>query len=272
VRAALLGVLVAAVACERAPADDFTPVLVVHGLISVQACNEFRFNRELQVSRTFATGEEPESLPGADVRVWRGTDGWSYAWVDGWLYFRPDPPPLRSLDTVRLRVAKDGFDTLYGSTVLPDTFGIIRPARGDTVRASDTMAWTRARGAHGYYMPFRTTFQGQTFYFSLLIPNDSVPGLPYDSLVVRLPMVFASGYSRFADEWYTVIAVDSNYYEWLRGDVSAAGVLGGRGVLGAATFDSVSVTVAPESAYLRFPPEPPPGAVLLEGWPIRPGG
>lgn len=267
--AALLGLVLAA--CERAPSDDFTPVLVVHGLISAQSCNEFRFNQKLEVSRTFATGEEPESLPGAAVRMWRGADEWPYVWDGGWRYQLLGAMWLWPLDTVHLRVAKDGFDTVFGRTVLPDTFDIRRPGRGDTVRRRDTMAWTRARGAYGYYMPFRTTFQGQTFYFSLLIPNDSVPGVPWDSAVVRIPMFFAGGHASFTEEWYTVVAVDSNYYEWLRGERAEAGITGGRGTFGSATFDSVSVIAAPESASYRFPPAPPPGALLLEGWPLRLG-
>jgi hypothetical protein len=234
-------------ACEVTPSEQFTPQLVVHGLVlagspTVQA----NINRTYAIDDTFDT-----IFPGASGVVWRRKDTWPVAnsvrdvYATEELQSRPAPG-----DTFGIRIAKDGLDTVYGHTVIPDSFRILFPREFDTVTMSDSMVWTRSRNCAGYYMSFRSVDQGDTFYYSLAIPNDT-SGNNFDSLVFTLPQMVFLYQFKPGRHTLRVYALDTNYFDWVRaggfgfgmGAPETTHLSGGLGVFGSGVGESVRVYV-----------------------------
>jgi hypothetical protein len=244
---AACGLWLMLVACDVPPSEQFKPQLVVHGLVLAQSPAV-----QANVNRTYAIDEPFDTMfPGVSGVVWRGRDTWPLANSTRDIYSTPDfqsrPAPG---DTFGIRVAKDGFDTAYGHTVVPDSFRILFPREGDTVSINDSMVWTRSRNCAGYYMSLRSVDRGDTFYYSLAVPNDT-SGNNFDSLVFRLPqMVFLY---RFEPGVHILrlFALDTNYFDWVSasgfGPGTGAGetthLSGGIGVFGSAVGESLEVYV-----------------------------
>ncbi len=244
-------------ACEVSPSEQFTPKLVVHGLVRVGLPVV-----QANINRTYAIDEPFDTMfPGVSGVVWRGSDTWPLANSTRDVYSTPELEPWPAFgDTLGIRIAKDGFDTVYGHTVVPDSFRILFPLRGDTVTMSDSMVWTRSRNCAGYYMSLQSVDRGDTFYYSLAVPNDT-SGDNFDSLVFTLPqMVFLY---QFEPGRHTlrVYALDTNYFDW----VSAGGfgpgtntgettyLSGGIGVFGSGVGESVEVYVKMDTVFGRVP-------------------
>jgi hypothetical protein len=192
------------------------------------------------------------------------SDTWSIQWKDRDWYMvqesRPDSLAIGPRDTFGIVVAKDGFDTVRGRTVVPDTFSILFPREGDTVSMSDSMVWTRSRTCAGYYMSFRQVEGQDTFYFDMAVSNDSL-GPNYDSLRVRMPQMLFLYREPAGPYTIRIYALDTNYFDW----VSAGGfgpgagggetthVQGGLGVFGSAVERSVAVYVRPDTMFGQQP-------------------
>ena len=238
--------LLAAAGCELAPDAAFTPQLNVHCLLL-----EGDALITARVNRTYAIDEAPTFFfPDAEALVIHDGDTALIGWSDYDNYFSwcPDTWRMESGDTFRLRVSCPGFDTVSGTTVVPDTFSIVYPDHGDTVDFSDSLVWTRAANCAGYYLSFRQVDEEDTFYVSVVIGNDSLPGVPYDSEYVWFPLQFM----RDVDTGAYIIrlcALDSNYAQWVGlgggelggNEADCAGITGGVGVFGAATVASVDL-------------------------------
>jgi hypothetical protein len=240
-------------ACEVSPSGQFTPQLVVHGFVVAKGIGvRANINRTYAIDDTFDT-----IFPGVSGVVWRGTDTWPLVHDirDNYNTRQILPSPAYG-DTFGIRVAKDGFDTVYGHTVVPDSFRILFPREGNTVTMSDSMVWTRSRDCAGYYMSFRSVDRGDTFYYSLAIPNDTT-GNNFDSLVFTFPqMVFLYQFEP-GKHTLRVYALDTNYFDW----VSAGGfglgsgtgettqLSGGLGVFGSLVGESVEVYVKTDTTF-----------------------
>ncbi len=244
-------------ACEVAPSERFKPRLVVHGLIVAgSAAVQANFNRSYAIDEPFDT-----LFPGAAAIVWGGSDTWQMTnqsrdvYVTGELQSRPAPG-----DTFGLRVVKDGFDTVYGRTVVPDSFRIIFPRAGDTVTMSDSMVWSRSRGCAGYYMSIQSVERGDTFYYSLAIPNDTT-GNNFDSLRFVFPQMVFLYQFRPGNHTLRVYALDTNYFDWVRaggfglgpGTAETTHLSGGLGVFGSMVGESVRVVVKTDTASGQGP-------------------
>jgi len=127
-----LGLLL--VACEVSPSEQFTPQLVVHGFVTAKGAGV-----TTNINRTYAIDVPFDTMfPDVNGVVWRGSDTWPLlnaardVYATGPLQSRPVPG-----DTFGIRVAKDGFDTIFGQTVVPDSFRILLPRAGDNVSIND---------------------------------------------------------------------------------------------------------------------------------------
>ncbi len=255
----LLAALIAGfVACELTPEQPFTPQLVVHArLQSGNGVVRVLVNRSYRLEESY----NPE-FTGAQVRIFSREDTMDFEYVAGDSYQTRGPVPVAEQDTWFLEVAKPGFDTVRGRTILPAGFEIVFPRAGDTVTVRDSMVWSRSRGSKGYYLSFRQIAAQDTFYIDALIPNDSFD-VSYDSLFVRIPdMLFLMLVAPPPDSppalcTLRVWALDTNYYDWVSG---AAGMnplkpgrlSGGLGVFGSAVERLVPVWVLPDTgASLR---------------------
>jgi len=237
--------------CGKTQSELFTPQLVVHGLVLAGSSSV-----QVNVNRSYAIDEPFDTMfPGVSGVVWRGGDTWPLANSMRDVYATPElnPRPAPG-DTLGIRIAKEGFDTVYGRTVVPDSFSILFPRDGDSVMVSDSMVWTRSRNCAGYYMSVQDIEQKDTSYYSLAIPNDTT-GNNFDSLVFRFPQMVFLYHAKLGLHELRVYALDTNYFNW----VSAGGVgfggatsettqlSGGLGVFGSAVGESLEVYVKAET-------------------------
>jgi len=248
----LLALVVLLAACERPPGEDFKPVLNVHCLlVSHGASTHGRV--EVDVDRTYAIGETTRyvDLDSVKVLLWRnhewqpyGFDGWP---AGGWYMSRRECT-IQPGDTFRLRVSAFGFDTVFGRTVVPDSFTVVAPRDSDVVRVTDSIVWTRSPSCGGYFFSYAEYWwMPGNPWFEFKVPNDSLAG--------RLPMFFFTGQYNKILMLY-VMALDSNYYDWARGTAEKmqpeqprqeSRLTGGVGVFGSAYACSLRVVVLPDS-------------------------
>ncbi len=241
-------------ACEVTPSEQFEPRLVVHGLVLAGSDSV-----QVNVNRSYAIDEPFDSVfSDADGMAWRGTDTWPL--VHGIRDIYGTGQILLSVtpgDTLGIRIAREGLDTVYGRTVVPDSFRILFPCDGDTVTMSDSMVWTRSRSCAGYYMSIRSIDRNDTFYFKATAANDT-SGNNFDSLVFRLrQMVFLYLYEP-GIHTLRVYALDTNYFNWVKaggfgmGASETTRLSGGLGVFGSGVADSVEVYVRLDTAGQRI--------------------
>lgn len=249
----LIGLLTSLVTCELAPEQPLTPELVVHARLQTgHRIVRARVNRSYRLEESY----NPE-FTGAQVRIFSGEDTMDLEYVAGDSYQTRSSVPVAEGDTWFLEVAKFGFDTVRGRTIVPAGFEIVFPGFGDTVSVRDSMVWTRSRGSKGYYLSFREIADQDTFYIDALIPNDSFDA-SYDSLFVRITnMLFLLFVAPPPDSppvlcTLRVWALDTGYYDWVFG---AAGInprkpsrlSGGFGVFGSVVERLVPVWVLPDT-------------------------
>ena len=237
-------------ACEQSGPEKLESKLAVHCLLLAHS-GWARAN----VNRTYSIDETMDTLfAGASVLLARGEDTWQFEHVHRDLYQVELRQLIRPGDTFYLQVAKDGFDTVFGHTVIPDTFRILYPASGDTVSLVDSLGWTRSRNCAGYDIALEAIYPNDTFYYDLPVPNDSF-GLAWDSLVVRIPsMFFLYGFDEGPFR-LPVMALDTNYFAWISsggfgmggGVAESTGLVGGAGVFGSACERAVEFYLQPDT-------------------------
>lgn len=215
-------------ACEFIPSEPFTPVLNVQGFISAGDSLPLL----VRVNRTYAI-DEPSSpdFPDVAVSIRRGPDTLRLDYADRDRYLSPDPVPIRPGDRLELFAAHPGFDPVHGHTTVPDSFAIITPAPGDTITVRDSLVWSVSPSSRGYLISLSAA-PPDTFRLEFLYPNDTLPlNIPF-LILGRAP---AGPYQ------LAVVAVDSNYYSWLRRGIGGPGgfntsdsfdLVGGVGVFG----------------------------------------
>ena len=238
--------------CEKTQSELFKPQLVVHGLVRAgYAGVQVNINRSYAIDDPFDT-----MFPGASGLVWRGTDTWSLVNYARDAYKTPEPGPWpASGDTFGVRIAKDGFDTVYGRTVVPDSFRILFPREGDTVSMNDSMVWTRSRNCAGYDMSITVIAGRDTSFFDLAVPNDTTAG-NLDSTVFRLSQMFFLYQVQPGIHELRLYALDTSYFDWVSGGGFGFGggggdtthLLGGLGVFGSAVVESLAVYVRTDTA------------------------
>lgn len=263
--AAVLGILLAA-GCDKPLSREFQAVLNVQALLKQGA--QRSTDLPVFVNRTYSVFEEPEpSLDGAQVLMW------NRRWADTLRFEQRQSGefvayfcttmatvPVVSGDTCWLQVVHPEFDTVSARTIVPDTFRILYPLTGDTVSDGDSLVFWRSRNAAGYLISYEYRFAGDTWQGWIAFANESIPGLPYDSLVMRLPMVWLRTVEPELPYELVVAALDSNYFEWAGGstqnprrdrEVFSAGIAGGVGVFGSIYEQACTVYVRQDSARLR---------------------
>jgi len=250
-----LGVLVVSLllaACEKPAGETFKPVLNVHCLLISHGASTYG-RVEVEVDRTYAVSETAMQvdLDSVDVRLWRNSELRSYGF-SGWHGYttHESKRECRILpgDTFRLQVSALGFDTVFGRSVVPDSFSVLAPRDCAFVHVTDSIVWTRSPNCAGYFFSYAEYYwMPENPWFEFKVPNDSLAG--------RLPMFFFTGqyYRRFM---LYVMALDSNYFDWARGIAEnmqpdqrqqESRLTGGVGVFGSAYACSLQVVVLPDS-------------------------
>ncbi len=244
--------------CELTDQSEFQPRMVFHCLLRTGE-NQLR----AKVNHTYKINQPFDStFTGASILLSSRTGQWTFTYNGGDSYITTTPVQVDTGDTWQVLVTHPDYDTIQATTTVPGNFTITYPGPGDTVSINDSMVWTRSRGAMGYYMAFRELESRDTFYWDVLIPNDSF-GSNYDSLFVRLPvMFFLYTMSPPPDSppracTLRLWALDTNYYFWIMDDRTGLGtgentplsrVHGGLGVLGSAVEQILPLFVRGDTA------------------------
>ena len=260
------------VGCEVVPGEDFTPVQNVHGFVYHDP-NAAEQVFAVNVNRTYSIYEEPESLvTDASVRV---------EWSDT---IRQLPHSERDLyrvelpgrlvmpgDTVRIDVARPGFDPVLALTVMPDTFAIRWPRAGDTVTVRDSLVWTRNDGIAGWFISLTMVDSiGREPMIEFVFPNDTIaPGFPLYFLA-RAPD---------GDYELAILSLDRNYYNWASRGFGGPGgfntsdsfdLVGGVGVFGSGMLRTARFCFRCDTTDTRPGTLLPTGAMSLdEAGPLR---
>ncbi len=230
--------------CEVSPSERYEPVLNVHCLL---LCGDTV--PEAWVNRTYALDEVPSRrLEGVNVLLGRGAETWSFHDDSNYPSRHLCASRVRASpgETFSLTVTHPYFDMVRGQTVVPDTFSIVLPHPGDTVRLEDSIVFSRSRSCRGYFIAARSFLGSDTILLCRALPNESLPALGYDSTRVRIPTAFLA-FEQPGPYTFRVAALDSNYFDWVSNGVAnpserfttlAAGIQGGVGVFGAAAICS----------------------------------
>ena len=250
------------VSCDGPFDRPFTPALYVNAIALLEDGPGYPGRLEyIVVNRTYAIDEEYEAeFPGAQVSVsWRGRS-YEYEHWEKDRYVLKDTSRVRpvSLDTLGLAVSMDGYDTVFGRTVVPGGFDISWPRPGDTVTLRDSLVWTRGDGIAGFLISADIQFGDQ--YFAFVYPNDTLP--------LSTQLFFLSGLPEGERTFY-IVGLDRNYYNWARRGTGGPGgfntadsfdLVGGAGVFGSGFQRSVRFCFRCDSTESLPPMSLPPGA------------
>lgn len=149
-------------------------------------------------------------------------------------------------DTITLRSQGAG-SVITSTAVVPDTFRILRPSWGDTVKAGATLVWTRSPNAAGYAVAIETRYSRLNGEYGV----DRLFVQPVDSETLAMTIPFPADSKK---DWVTlrVFALDSNLLRWLQaqshrrclfGKDPATGMTGASGLFGACIIQETYVWV-----------------------------
>jgi len=136
---------------------------------------------------------------------------------------------------------------ITSTAVVPDTFRILRPSWGDTVKAGATLVWTRSPNAAGYAVAIETRYSRLNGEYGV----DRLFVQPVDSETLAMTIPFPADSKK---DWVTlrVFALDSNLLRWLQaqshrrclfGKDPATGMTGASGLFGACIIQETYVWV-----------------------------
>lgn len=211
------------IACENEIVEDYEPELnvlsVLNDMISIQT---------VYVDRTYSMYDTAGGLiEDAMVTLSAGNYVDTLEFSSSIGGYWTNVFNIVPLVTYELRVIKDGFDTLTGTTTVPSSFVIIRPSFNDTMSFQDTIVFTKSAKAGVYGCALRhemTNFA--TFFYIEPDPLDSIIQLPIGEHLESGPP------GRYI---IYIAAYDSNFYQYyfeLEDSVLQAGVTGGVGCFG----------------------------------------
>ena len=211
------------VACENNPTEEYEPQLNVVGIL-----NSMEQVQHVLVDQTYPLDEQSGQLIDDALVVLSG-NGFIDTLVFSYSNYRywSRPFGIAPLDTYRLMVAKEGFDTITAMTTVPGYFTILYPWYSDTVTLQDTMVIGRSTNAAVYSCSFVEIISNLSFFF-WYEPD------PLDSLI-RIPIGEYLGSALPGRYAITAVACDSNVYEYYfveDDSIRQAGVTGGVGLFG----------------------------------------
>ncbi len=226
-------------ACPKDQDVNFKPALNVFCVINPRG---LVFRKDFVIDRTYAIDEEAVyDLENALVVVRDRERSETLLYIGGNQFQHPYNLGFDTCQTLRLMVAVEGLDTLWGETTVPGGFQILSPAPGDTFGPEDTLIFTKSHNALMYAINWNYVYGSYNFYFPDYLP-DSMYKIPIGWLIGDYPP--AEGFCHFE-----IAAYDSNYAEykmhWETNTYPRYGVTGGLGVFGSALTKIVSFYYRP---------------------------
>lgn len=225
-------VVVLTLSCEQTAVDVYDPVLNIYCVLR----GDKRVH-EVLVDRSYKM-DEPDRLYVDDALVIMSGSGVTdtLLFMDSSNTYISDSMAIYACSTYNVKVIKDGFDTLLGTTTIPDRFDILFPHDGDTLTLFDTLSFKR---------------DTVTFLFAISVPNvffvymgvwfdmDTEIDVPLYALFDEPPV--ANGYHYLKIAAYDTSFCD--YFFWEKDSLMQWGVENGVGLLGSAWIESVYVFI-----------------------------
>lgn len=230
----LLLILIFCVACDDEISKPYEPQFNVYAVL-----RNDKVIQEVFVDRTYFMEEPSENYIDDALVILSGIyyiD--TLIFSDSLLrYTTSDTFALLPLETYRLVVAKEGFDTLFGETMIPGGFDFIWPSEGDTMTVVDSIIFRKNTGVSIYFCYFWGLIS-DTWYTTGTFVYEPVAS----ETLVKIPLY--DYFSDYPSGMYTITfsALDSNFYEYYNApdnDLVQAGIENGVGLFGSASVDSI---------------------------------
>lgn len=229
-----IALVIVYIACDVASINEHEPHFNVYAVLINQSPYE-----EVFVDRTYDIDEPSEpyvddALVTLSTNTTIDTMLFDTLFVNG-SYIKWDML-IQPGTTYYLEVSKQGFDTLFGETKVPDAFQFINQPN-DTITLEDTVFLERSNGAIVYYCLFRSVeFYGMKDEFWLKPDTlDSLVKIRVGDYIGNLPEGLCD---------ITITAFDPNCYKYhFEPDDSLrqAGVTGGLGLCGSAWQEYITL-------------------------------
>jgi sulfur relay (sulfurtransferase) DsrF/TusC family protein len=228
---AILAALIT-LSCEQTAVDVYDPVLNIYCVLEGD-----KQVHEVLVDRSYKM-DEPDMLFVDDAMVVLSGCGETdtLLFADSSCTYFSDPITIQAGSTYTLTVTKEGFDTLLGTTTIPDRFDILFPHDGDTLTLLDTLSFVRDTVTFLFTISVPEVF---FTYMAAWFDTDSIIGVPLYALFDDPPV--ASGYNYLKITAYDTSFCD--YFFWEKDSLMQQGVENGVGLMGSAWVESVEVYV-----------------------------
>jgi hypothetical protein len=214
-------------ACGQIDDGIYDPEFNVHGVLY-----SWKSIHEIIVDRTYRMDEPSEPFVNdAAVILFCGLFRDSMIFNGTTSRYQSSAHPIQPGITYEILVAKDGFDTLWGITTVPDSFSIVNPVL-DTLSLTDTLKFTRSAGSMFYSLSILelTTYLEYSFWYHA--DSADTQTIILGTLLYDIP---TSVYE------ISVTAYDTSYEHYYYGSsdsLRAEGVTGGVGLFGSCWTES----------------------------------
>ncbi|MDD5530348.1 MAG: hypothetical protein PHX21_10020 [bacterium] len=207
--------------CEHSTVENYTNILNVFSVLK-----QGKSITSVRVDRTYKLNEQSKICIEDAIVILSGKNFIDTLSLSDSLYVSADSIILNPMDTINICVKASGFDSVYGTTVIPDSFIILHPTNNDTVTRGDSVVVKT--NLNDFY--FFTVYKEDTIF----IPQIPVSPGPDSLIKLRFAMVdtLKSGNYRIK-----IKAYDENYFKYLPPGMSSSGnnpsgLNGGFGVFG----------------------------------------
>ncbi len=231
--------------CSSKSPYQFEPQVVVFSLLIAGYSNSIvKLERSLRIDKKLP--EEGLGINDAEIVVSTSEDTIEYAPIeDKSGFFSPlDSLMVCPLETYHLKILVPDEDEIYSETIVPDTFRIVQPRRGDTLYKREyppLMIWTKSQDAVSYFIDISSSID--TTHFSVNIGGADT--------VFPILSFFLGDTGKYV---IRVAAIDKNYSDYLGEgsgprernnprEENTSCIQGGIGVFGSCAVESVQVYV-----------------------------
>ncbi|MFA5033220.1 MAG: hypothetical protein WC614_09380 [bacterium] len=166
----LLVLILFTAGCEHTAVESYTNVLNVFSVLK-----QGKSIQSVMVNRTYKLDEQSQKCIENAIVILSGKNFIDTLSLSDSLYISTDSIVLNPMDTINICVKADGFDSVCGTTVIPDSIIILHPTNNDTVNQLDSLVVKNTPNTYSHFTVYREdrdsiiTERGSTESDSLLI-------------------------------------------------------------------------------------------------------
>lgn len=216
--------LVLTIGCEHTPVEDYKTRLNIFTIL-----NPTQHRQAVTVDKTYKMDEvSSKGVNNAIVILKYKNISDTLAFSDS-LYLSQDSIPVNPQDTFSITIKAPGFDSVFGTTIVPDSVTILHPANGDSVKQSDSLVIKNDKGKY-----YRFTIYKED---SLWWQQEEVPSQTDSLMIIQFSwFILTVGNYKINIETY-----DENYTEYCTKNKDFAGITGGLGTIGSMVTKTISL-------------------------------